>query len=70
MEDLWLKEYKDKFSRELITTQLETPAEYIQGVTIRGLHEHKQIKATIKSSNRFKVFTDNNPKDYNIPLAY
>ena len=35
-----------------------------------GLYKHKQIKATVKSSNRFKVFTNNNPKDYNNPLAY
>ena len=35
-----------------------------------GLYKYKQIKATIKSGNRFKVFTNNNPKDYNNPLAY
>ena len=35
-----------------------------------GLHKHKQIKVTVKSGDRFKVFTDNNPKDYNDPLAY
>ena len=35
-----------------------------------GLYKHKQIKATVKSGNRFKVFTNNNPKDCNDPLAY
>ena len=35
-----------------------------------GLYKHKQIKATVKSGNRFKVFTNNDPEDCDDPLTY
>ena len=44
MEELWLEEYKDKYSTP-ITAILPTLISFIQGKTFSGLKNYEQIKS-------------------------
>ena len=70
MEDLWLEEYKGKYSTPA-GIKPSPPIRYILGEQFGGLKEHKQIKAVpICRTDDYQAYIQSNREDAGDPLAY
>jgi len=70
VEELWLEEYKDKYSTPTTATP-PTPISFVQGETFGGLKNHEQIKSVFRSKlDAYQAYIKSNLKEVTDPLAY
>ena len=70
MEDLWLEEYKGKYSTPTVV-KLPLLIRFIYNKTFSGLKSHKQIKSIpFGKTNAYQAYIKSDPKETNDPLAY
>jgi len=70
VEDLWLKEYKGKYSTPVVI-KLLPPIHFVHSKTFSGLESHKQIKSVpLSRTNTYQTYIKSDPKEADDPLAY
>ena len=70
VEDLWLEEYKGKYSTPA-RVKLSPPIRYIPGEQFGGLKEHEQIKAVpICRTDDYQAYIQSNCEEADDPLAF
>ena len=70
VEDLWLEEYKGKYSTPAVV-KLPPPICFVHGETFGGLESHKQIKSVpLSRTDAYQTYIKSNSEEANNPLAY
>lgn len=70
VEDLWLEEYKGKYSTPAVV-KLPPPIGFVRGETFGGLESHEQIKSVpLCRTDAYQAYIKSDPEEANDPLAY
>jgi len=70
IEDLWLEEYKGKYSTFAVV-KLPPPICFVCGETFGGLESHEQIKLVLFSrTDAYQTYIKSDPEEANDPLTY
>ena len=71
VEDLWLEEYKGKYSTPSASIKPPSPICFVRGETFGGLKNHEQIKSVpFSKSDAYQAYIKSDLEQTNNPLAY